>query len=172
MKRNAQIPVHLFMTILVGGFALGVAPQEARAGGDYCREYTRTVYIGGRIQEAYGTACLQPDGSWMVVGEDAQKDIPQNTKTVKYIIHDDRRDFVPTRVFYYKPSQRSYCPPRYGAPVFVKHKNGHRQKYHGHKNREFYDPIKELDRFTSRYDRRHDHDRDNIQFAIRYRYDD
>lgn len=28
------------------------------------REYTTTVIIGGRAQEAYGTACLMPDGSW------------------------------------------------------------------------------------------------------------
>jgi len=28
------------------------------------REYTTTVLIGGRNVEAYGTACLQPDGSW------------------------------------------------------------------------------------------------------------
>jgi len=28
------------------------------------REYTTTVQIGGRNVEAYGTACLQPDGSW------------------------------------------------------------------------------------------------------------
>mgnify|MGYP001175074940 CR=1 FL=1 len=35
-------------------------------GGDYCREYQQTVYVGGRSQEAYGTACRQPDGSWRV----------------------------------------------------------------------------------------------------------
>lgn len=28
------------------------------------REYTTTVKVGGRNVEAYGTACLQPDGSW------------------------------------------------------------------------------------------------------------
>ena len=28
------------------------------------REYTTTVRVGGRSVEAYGTACLQPDGSW------------------------------------------------------------------------------------------------------------
>lgn len=28
------------------------------------REYTTTVRVGGRNVEAYGTACLQPDGSW------------------------------------------------------------------------------------------------------------
>lgn len=28
------------------------------------REYTTTVRVGGKNVEAYGTACLQPDGSW------------------------------------------------------------------------------------------------------------
>jgi len=28
------------------------------------REYTTTVTIEGREREAYGTACMQPDGSW------------------------------------------------------------------------------------------------------------
>jgi surface antigen len=32
--------------------------------GRYCREYTTTVLIGGKPQQAYGTACRQPDGSW------------------------------------------------------------------------------------------------------------
>jgi surface antigen len=34
----------------------------------YCREYSQTVYIGGQPQNAYGTACRQPDGSWQIVG--------------------------------------------------------------------------------------------------------
>ncbi len=32
--------------------------------GNYCREYTTNSIIGGKIQEVYGTACRQPDGSW------------------------------------------------------------------------------------------------------------
>jgi surface antigen len=36
--------------------------------GRYCREYTTTVRIDGRPQQAYGTACRQPDGSWERVG--------------------------------------------------------------------------------------------------------
>ena len=28
------------------------------------REYQMTVIVGGRKADAYGTACLQPDGSW------------------------------------------------------------------------------------------------------------
>ncbi|MDR3450307.1 MAG: glycine zipper 2TM domain-containing protein [Alphaproteobacteria bacterium] len=35
--------------------------------GTYCREYSQTVRIGGRARESYGTACLQPDGSWRIV---------------------------------------------------------------------------------------------------------
>jgi surface antigen len=35
--------------------------------GDYCRDYSQIVRIGGQVQESYGTACLQPDGSWRVV---------------------------------------------------------------------------------------------------------
>jgi len=33
----------------------------------YCREYQRAVWIGGRRSAVYGTACLQPDGSWQIV---------------------------------------------------------------------------------------------------------
>src|SRR5262245_17431606 len=32
-----------------------------------CRQYTHTVYIDGRPQAARGTACRQPDGTWMAV---------------------------------------------------------------------------------------------------------
>ncbi|SLN59890.1 RT0821/Lpp0805 family surface protein [Oceanibacterium hippocampi] len=37
-----------------------------RSDGRYCREYTQTVWIGGRQSEAYGEACRQPDGSWQI----------------------------------------------------------------------------------------------------------
>lgn len=39
--------------------------QQATTG-QYCREYRQTVVVGGRQQEAYGTACRQPDGSWII----------------------------------------------------------------------------------------------------------
>jgi surface antigen len=35
--------------------------------GAYCREYQQTIYVGGKQQSGYGTACQQPDGSWKVV---------------------------------------------------------------------------------------------------------
>ncbi len=35
--------------------------------GEYCREYSQTVTVAGKTEEAYGTACRQPDGSWKIV---------------------------------------------------------------------------------------------------------
>jgi len=35
--------------------------------GQYCREYIQTVTVAGKKQQAYGTACRQPDGTWMIV---------------------------------------------------------------------------------------------------------
>jgi surface antigen len=38
-----------------------------QADGAYCREYQQTVTVGGKTEQAYGTACRQPDGSWKIV---------------------------------------------------------------------------------------------------------
>lgn len=35
--------------------------------GNYCREFQQTVVVDGRTEQAYGTACKQPDGSWKIV---------------------------------------------------------------------------------------------------------
>jgi hypothetical protein len=40
------------------------------ADGRPCREFQQDVIIGGQHQQAYGTACMQPDGSWQVVNQD------------------------------------------------------------------------------------------------------
>lgn len=42
-------------------------PAYQNNSGQYCREYQQTVFIGGKSEKAYGTACRQPDGSWMIV---------------------------------------------------------------------------------------------------------
>jgi surface antigen len=41
--------------------------QGTDTSGNQCREYQSTVTIGGKTEQAYGTACRQPDGSWKVV---------------------------------------------------------------------------------------------------------
>ena len=38
-----------------------------RNDGAYCREFQQTVTVGGQTQDAYGTACRQPDGSWQII---------------------------------------------------------------------------------------------------------
>ncbi len=35
--------------------------------GRYCREYITEATIGGKVEQVYGTACYQPDGSWELV---------------------------------------------------------------------------------------------------------
>lgn len=48
--------------------AYAVTPVRTyQTGGAYCREYSQRATIGTRVEEVYGTACRQPDGSWQVV---------------------------------------------------------------------------------------------------------
>lgn len=35
--------------------------------GTPCREFTQTIYVGGKAVEGYGTACRQADGSWKII---------------------------------------------------------------------------------------------------------
>jgi surface antigen len=37
------------------------------ANGQYCREYTQTINVGGQSQQGHGTACREQDGSWKIV---------------------------------------------------------------------------------------------------------
>lgn len=41
-------------------------PAVQRNSGGYCREYQQTITVDGRSEQAYGTACRQPDGSWKI----------------------------------------------------------------------------------------------------------
>lgn len=37
--------------------------------GMQCREYQQEIWIGGRREEGYGTACRMPDGSWKIMND-------------------------------------------------------------------------------------------------------
>lgn len=88
----------LILTALVAASFVSTKPASAQ---DYCREYTKTVSIGGRAEQAYGTACYRPDGSWEIVdlqGSDYARD---QVREVMY------RDIEKDRYQRgYKPSQR------------------------------------------------------------------
>ncbi len=49
--------------------AYAVTPTETyqRDDGQYCREYTTEVQIGGETEKAYGTACRRDDGAWEII---------------------------------------------------------------------------------------------------------
>jgi surface antigen len=35
--------------------------------GSVCREFNQSINVGGKVEQGYGTACRQPDGSWKIV---------------------------------------------------------------------------------------------------------
>lgn len=37
------------------------------ASGQYCREYTQTINVGGKNVQGHGTACREQDGSWKII---------------------------------------------------------------------------------------------------------
>lgn len=76
MERNAQYALENTRTHQTttwrnpdSGNYGGVTPLDTyqTSSGQYCREYLQEVVIGGELQQAYGTACRQPDGSWKII---------------------------------------------------------------------------------------------------------
>ena len=55
--------------ILSSVIAVMVTGSHAFANEPYCREYTKSVTIGGNEEEVYGTACRQADGTWEIVSQ-------------------------------------------------------------------------------------------------------
>jgi surface antigen len=45
------------------------APYKDPNSGQYCREFTQTIVVGGQKQQGYGTACRQQDGTWQIVSQ-------------------------------------------------------------------------------------------------------
>ncbi len=46
--------------------------EGSTTSGRYCREFQHEVTVGGRTEQAYGTACRNPDGSWQVVSSSSR----------------------------------------------------------------------------------------------------
>ena len=47
--------------------APAAAATEGYSTAATCREYSGTIVVDGQEQRSYGTACLQPDGTWRIV---------------------------------------------------------------------------------------------------------
>lgn len=71
-----------------------------------CREFSTSVVVGGRPQQMFGTACLQPDGTWKI-----DQSLP--SQPVQAYV-------VPPQVYrpYYPPAYLA-DPWYYGPPLFI-----------------------------------------------------
>lgn len=52
--------------LMIGILAAAALSSTSASAQSYCREYNRDIVVGGRVQNGYGTACMQPDGAWEV----------------------------------------------------------------------------------------------------------
>ncbi len=52
-----------------GNYGTVTPTREGRhtSNGQYCREFQQTVTIGGETEQAVGTACQNPDGTWTII---------------------------------------------------------------------------------------------------------
>jgi surface antigen len=41
--------------------------EGTNANGLSCREFQQEITVGGKVEQAYGTACLQADGAWKII---------------------------------------------------------------------------------------------------------
>lgn len=50
-----------------GTYGQVVPQQPYQVGSQNCRRYTHTIYVDGAPQQASGTACRNPDGTWQAL---------------------------------------------------------------------------------------------------------
>jgi surface antigen len=70
-QRAEQVPIGQQITWSnpdTGNYGAVTPTREGRdSTGSQCREYQTTIVVGGKKEEAYGTACRQPDGTWKFI---------------------------------------------------------------------------------------------------------
>lgn len=49
-----------------------------------CREFQQTISVGGQVQQAYGMACQQADGTWQLVSPASVNPPPASVSVVPY----------------------------------------------------------------------------------------
>src|SRR5262245_18642297 len=112
--------------ILAGATLAPLFFAQAAHAGDYCREYTKTIRVGGEIQHGYGRACLQPDGAWMIVDSGGTVDPFDELRrrepgvilvSERPVYYDYGPSFRPVR--YYRPAvPYYYARPSSGVSFF------------------------------------------------------
>lgn len=127
----------ILVLVLGATMVMGLPVAEAMAA--HCREFTRTIRVGGKLQEGVGTACLQEDGSWrMQSGEVIEQEIAWNEPRERVIYVDRERPVyysTPYPLFSFSfhrdfDDYRPHCGRRGGGWKHGGHRHGH--GHHGH----------------------------------------
>jgi hypothetical protein len=79
-----------------------------------CREFQRTIIIGGREEQGYGTACRQTDGTWRIVAGQTAAAAPVEQRTTVYV-REAPRPYYPYYPYY---PYGYYAPWGYGYPYW------------------------------------------------------
>jgi hypothetical protein len=113
------------------GVAAEIVPQPAfqTSDGKICREFQQTVTIAGKPQQAYGTACRQPDGSWKLqpAPQVAAAPPPSVVTPQPQVVYP-----APAPVVYgypYYPPGYYYPRPYYSSSIFIGVGGGHRRHW-------------------------------------------
>jgi surface antigen len=88
------------------GGVITPSPAFQDASGQTCREFQQTIMVGGQPQQAFGTACRQPDGSWRLQPAPAAA-APPGGQPLPALAYG-----LPPPYYYY------YYPDPFFAPVF------------------------------------------------------
>ncbi|MBP7721313.1 MAG: hypothetical protein KA155_02145 [Alphaproteobacteria bacterium] len=96
---------------LAGIFLAPLAFVQPAEAGEYCREYQKSIRVGGHIESGYGTACMQPDGSWMIVSTGGTVDPFDELRRQDVLLISDQRPIY----YNYGPSYRpvTYYPRKH-----------------------------------------------------------
>lgn len=94
-------------SLAISLLCLTVIALPAMADEPYCREYTKQAKIGGKMQEVYGTACMQPDGSWEIVSQNAVEEVAGTTVITT----------TPTHATLHKSNHYRFSSPYPSRPV-------------------------------------------------------
>lgn len=129
------------MIVSAALLSVGLIPSTVQAQETQCREFTRDVTIDGQDVQAYGTACLQPDGTWRIVADQPQGRVVQRAPDTREIIvfSQPRQKAYHHRSYSYRPYYsagygRSYGKKHYGYGYGHKSygkKYGHGYGHHG-----------------------------------------
>ncbi len=90
----------------------------------YCREYTQSLKIGNALQQGYGTACRQPDGSWQLMPTAQTAGAPP-PPPITYVVRENN-------VYYQPPS------PAFETVILGNFRHGEERGgyWHGHDGRD------------------------------------